>query len=774
MAIDKKAYATSKVYTNQVALGISSMRVEGNTVYFTIIDTGEEVGVTLPTPADGASITEVDVDENNYLICTLSNGSTVKSTNPINVVIEVVSDGVQADFEQTDNTADDFIKNKPKFKVITEDEINELVGVTDGEIEVIIPEEVSTWMTEHEKYAETLDEAIQKNMSDIETVNATLNNKANKSEVYSKEETNNKITEKIAEIVNGAPEDFDTLKEMSDWLTEHEDSAATMNTAILKNKEDIAANTEAIEQNKSDILSAENGIAVNCATLGTQVTKNILKLVTINPTNGLTVTVNDDKSITINGTSTNYNAITLMRGLNLSLDKRYTMSISDVATGMYVFIGDTKQENTYQHTATTITITPKVETNNVWLYCEPATKFNNVTLYPMIRSADITDNTYEPYVPSINERLVEAESDIDILDERLTANEEQTNTNKNDVAINRATLGTQCKNLVIVRPSVSGEYYGTVWTKNADESITINGTVTQNNFPIIADFTPTKIGKYILSGCPKGGGQSSYQLYIEELGYDAGSGVTLNVTELKTYRVKIATYKNYTYDSLTFYPMIRPADITDSTYEPYKPSLQEQINTNKTDISSNNTNLQKQIDTLNGRALIKSWGHLQSKNWYRIFECSVKASARSGIIMIDRYYKSRPSENFILSFNFGITNNKINIISKSHDSSSNTYYIDKIRLVQATSAAASKSCYIDIHYNEDSSSSNYTHASMLPNVISNEPYVPVPFTVISEIPEDYMSIEFDLTGGDVFERLTAIEEAYSNLAIAVQEGANSI
>lgn len=149
---------------------------------------------------------------------------------------------------------------------------------------------------------------------------------------------------------------------------------------------------------------------------------------------------------------------------------------------------------------------------------------------------------------------------------------------KNDIAINRTTLGTQCKNFAIVRTSVSGEYYGAVWTKNADESITINGTPTQNNFPNIADFTPKKIGKYYLSGCPKGGGQGSYQLYIEGLGYDAGNGATLNVTELKTYRVKIAAYANYMYDNLTFYPMIRPADITDDAYEPYKPSLQEQIN----------------------------------------------------------------------------------------------------------------------------------------------------------------------------------------------------
>lgn len=162
---------------------------------------------------------------------------------------------------------------------------------------------------------------------------------------------------------------------------------------------------------------------------------------------------------------------------------------------------------------------------------------------------------------------------------------------KSDIATIDYAVGSPSKNFVIVRTSVSGEYYGAMWTKNEDESITINGTPTQNNFPIIADFTPTKIGKYILSGCPKGGGQGSYQLYIEGLGYDAGFGVTLNVTELKTYRVKIAAYANYTYDNLTFYPMIRPADITDDAYEPYKPSLQEQINALVTEIAELKSNL---------------------------------------------------------------------------------------------------------------------------------------------------------------------------------------
>ena len=66
----------SKTYTNMVALGIGNMRVEDATVYFTLAATGEEVSVTLPTPKDGVSIETVEIDDNNHLICTLSDGTT--------------------------------------------------------------------------------------------------------------------------------------------------------------------------------------------------------------------------------------------------------------------------------------------------------------------------------------------------------------------------------------------------------------------------------------------------------------------------------------------------------------------------------------------------------------------------------------------------------------------------------------------------------------------------------------------------------------------------
>ena len=60
------------------------------------------------------------------------------------------------------------------------------------------------------------------------------------SKYYTKEEADAAITAKVAEIVADAPEDFDTLKEMSDWISQHEDGAAAMNSAIRQNATDIS------------------------------------------------------------------------------------------------------------------------------------------------------------------------------------------------------------------------------------------------------------------------------------------------------------------------------------------------------------------------------------------------------------------------------------------------------------------------------------------------------------------------------------------------------
>ena len=49
------------------------------------------------------------------------------------------------------------------------------------------------------------------------------------------------VAYQIAQIVAGADESFDTLKEIAEWITTHKTDAATMNAQINTNKDDIAS-----------------------------------------------------------------------------------------------------------------------------------------------------------------------------------------------------------------------------------------------------------------------------------------------------------------------------------------------------------------------------------------------------------------------------------------------------------------------------------------------------------------------------------------------------
>lgn len=57
-----------------------------------------------------------------------------------------------------------------------------------------------------------------------------------------------KVADAVAALVNEAPEAYDTLKEISDWISSHAGSAAEMNSAIQQNTADI----DALEAGKVD------------------------------------------------------------------------------------------------------------------------------------------------------------------------------------------------------------------------------------------------------------------------------------------------------------------------------------------------------------------------------------------------------------------------------------------------------------------------------------------------------------------------------------------
>lgn len=145
------------------------------------------------------------------------------------------------------------------------------IGVSGEQIEEVVGKvpTIEADVKANKQSISALQTASSKHTEDIEKNTADIEKKANADDVYSREETDSAITAKVAEIVAGAPKEFDTLKEMSDWLTEHSDSAATMNTAIQ-------ANTAEIANNNSDILSAQNQIDNTIIPrIGSSITKNL-------------------------------------------------------------------------------------------------------------------------------------------------------------------------------------------------------------------------------------------------------------------------------------------------------------------------------------------------------------------------------------------------------------------------------------------------------------------------------------------------------------------
>lgn len=132
------------------------------------------------------------------------------------------------------------------------------------------------------------------------------------------------------------------------------------------------------------------------------------------------------------------------------------------------------------------------------------------------------------------------------------------------------------KNLLPSDGADSVTISGITWTKNADGSVTANGTATETSvYTVKTPFTIPK-GTWTLTGCPANGSSSTYFISIWNSSggneyRDVGNGVTKTLTENYTYDsgIRLVVYNGTTVNNLTFYPMLRDASITDDTYVPY-------------------------------------------------------------------------------------------------------------------------------------------------------------------------------------------------------------
>ena len=302
--------------------------------------------------------------------------------------------------------------------------------------------------------------------------------------------------------------------------------------------------------------------------------KNLLKNKGVSATlAGVTFTVNSDGSVTTSGTSTasvwfNINgnpsgSIEFLSSLERDTDYIYSGVPSNAPAKVQMTMWDvsdlcprvtsTAQEQTFFIPASHAF---GERTNMSIGTGDAGVNFDGLTFYPMIRKADIADPTYEPYHESVETMYEEEVHGVNLL--------------KN---------GNTTKTL-----------NGVTFTVNSDKSVTVNGTSSGGStYTMLADYAGLGKGAYLQTGCPAGGTVNTYLLFtavrhLDESAplyvQDVGEGAELVIdSNTKNVATSIIVRDGTTVNNLVFRPMIRKADIDDSTYRPYnEQAIQNQIN----------------------------------------------------------------------------------------------------------------------------------------------------------------------------------------------------
>lgn len=185
-----------------------SQSTDGYTLYFytkTAPVTVDDAVFTITLPKDAAKADKVTGAVNGHLAGLDANGNLVDSGKAV------------TDFEEAGAAA------------TAKGEVMAYVGTIPAEakakdVVAYIKEVVKTGSYDDSE----LKGKVNANTAAIETLNGTGDGSVKKA-----------VSDAVAAIVNGAPEAYDTLKEISDWISTHASDAAGMNSQIKTNKEDI-------------------------------------------------------------------------------------------------------------------------------------------------------------------------------------------------------------------------------------------------------------------------------------------------------------------------------------------------------------------------------------------------------------------------------------------------------------------------------------------------------------------------------------------------------
>ena len=326
--------------------------------------------------------------------------------------------------------------------------------------------------------------------------------------------------------------------------------------------------------------------------------KNLLpNTATTQTLNGVTFIVNDDGSVTANGTATGdlttwfyilgEDKKTVMFPNIVGKTVKLTGCPSGGGLGVYLirFFERTPTSITHSDYGDGITFT--VQDNLTGCNCaigiNPGVTVSNLTFKPMLRFESIEDDTYEPYAKT---------------------NQQLTDDVKNTGAIEPMLNVLGAKNLLPNNLS-SRTIAGITFTVNSDGSVTANGTATATAYVEIYINSSANLKlntSYIASGCPQGGGSSTYYVTARDvtdaknvaIDYGNGSEPFFMPNLTNTINLRLVVVNGQTVSNLVFKPMIRLASIEDDTYVPYAKTnreLTEKTASIESDISAINAQL---------------------------------------------------------------------------------------------------------------------------------------------------------------------------------------
>ena len=330
-------------------------------------------------------------------------------------------------------------------------------------------------------------------------------------------------------------------------------------------------NAEATPDGTYQMYAESNAKLTNLANYNTNNgVKNLFKptIEDIIPTTsgGFQLKINEDGSITTSGTSSTEYDIVLARFIPKKTG--YCMFSSGIPQTDYThksYLYTTINGESVYATPTGARVLLEAGTiYDIKLHIK-ANYANNETYYPMIRSCDVTDYTYQPY----------AMSNVDLTHE-----------------VN-AVVNDGVKNLVRYNLTVPAELKATV---NVDGSITVTASTTNiRRLTIATDLNRLVDGKtYILSGCTGGNSSTTYHLGITKSNY-AGLIYQTNreivfqkTSEMALLVLTVRAGQSWTN---TFYPMIREATITDEKFRSYALPNPELTACELSDINNGGVNL---------------------------------------------------------------------------------------------------------------------------------------------------------------------------------------